>query len=46
MAAVKSNTTTYRNTSLGSRRTYRYRVRAYNASGNSVYSNIAAATTK
>ena len=25
--------------------TYRYRVRAYNASGNSAYSNIAAATT-
>jgi hypothetical protein len=46
IATVKANTISYRNTSLGARRTYRYRVRAYNSSGFSVYTNIAAATTK
>ena len=46
VATVKSNTISYRNSNLGARRTYRYRVRAYNSSGFSVYSNIAAATTK
>jgi C1A family cysteine protease len=40
-----ANVTTYSNTGLSSNTTYRYRVRAYNASGNSGYSNIAVATT-
>lgn len=46
IATTSANVTTYRNSSLGSRQTYRYRVRAYNASGNSVYSNVVTATTK
>ena len=33
------------NTNLKANTTYRYRVRAYNAAGNSGYSNIATATT-
>ena len=46
ITTVRSNTTSYRNTGLLSRRTYGYRVRAYNFNGNSVYSNIAYATTR
>jgi hypothetical protein len=42
---VGANVTSYANTGLSSNTTYRYRVRAYNASGNSSYSNIASATT-
>ena len=46
VATVKANAMSYRDSGLGSRRTYRYRVRAYNSSGNSVYSNVVNATTK
>ena len=45
IATVGANVTSYANTRLTANTTYRYRVRAYNASGNSAYSNIAAATT-
>jgi predicted phage tail protein len=45
IATVGPNVTAYQNTGLAKRTTYRYRVRAYNASGNSDYSNIAWATT-
>ena len=45
IATVGSNVTTYRNTGLSRKRTYRYRVRAINSAGNSAYSNIASATT-
>ncbi|MCX6334965.1 MAG: fibronectin type III domain-containing protein [Bacteroidia bacterium] len=42
---VSSNITSYQNTGLTASTTYYYRVRAYNASGNSGYSNTANATT-
>jgi C1A family cysteine protease/predicted secreted protein len=45
IATAGANVAAYSNTGLSSNTTYRYRVRAYNASGNSAYSNIAAATT-
>ena len=45
IATVGANVNSYSNTKLTANTTYRYRVLAYNASGNSVYSNIAAATT-
>ena len=45
IAAVGANVTSYSNTKLNANTTYRYRVYAYNASGNSGYSNIVAATT-
>ncbi len=45
VATVGANVTTYSNTKLTANTTYRYRVYAYNASGSSDYSNIAAATT-
>jgi hypothetical protein len=45
IASVGPNVTTYANTGLSKSTTYRYRVLAYNASGSSGYSNIAAATT-
>ncbi len=45
IATVGANVTSYSNTGLSSNTSYRYRVRAYNASGNSAYSNIAAAAT-
>jgi len=45
IATVAANVTTYSNTGLSSYTYYRYRVRAYNASGNSAYSNIATART-
>jgi hypothetical protein len=44
-ATVGANATTYRDGSLPRRVTYRYRVKARNASGDSAYSNIATATT-
>jgi hypothetical protein len=44
-ATVGPNVTTYANTGLSANIAYRYRVRAYNAGGNSAYSNIASATT-
>ena len=46
ITTVGASVTTYSNTGLSSNTTYRYRVRAYNATGNSAYSNIARATTK
>lgn len=45
IATVGPNLTTFANTGLAKGTTYRYRVQAYNASGVSAYSNIAAATT-
>ncbi len=45
IATVGPNVTSYSNTSLGANTTYYYRVRAYNAGGNSAYSNEANATT-
>lgn len=45
IATVGANVATYANTGLSSNTAYRYRVRAYNAAGNSAYSNIAGATT-
>lgn len=44
IAAVGANVTSYANTGLTSGTTYYYRVRAYNNSGHSVYSNEASAT--
>jgi len=46
IATVGANVASYANTKLTANTTYRYRVYAYNASGNSGYSNIAAATTR
>jgi titin len=46
IAAVGTNVTSFADTGLSARTTYRYRVQAYNDSGNSAYSNIAKATTK
>ncbi|MEC4675681.1 MAG: S8 family serine peptidase [Nitrospirota bacterium] len=45
IATVGANATTYSNTGLAEQTTYTYRVRAYNASGDSAYSNEASATT-
>jgi hypothetical protein len=45
IATVGANTKTFSNTKLTSNSTYRYRVLAYNAAGNSAYSNIASAKT-
>jgi titin len=45
IATVGANVTSYANTGLTAATTYYYRVRAYNASGNSAYSNEAYATT-
>jgi len=45
IAAVGANVTTYSNTGLSPATTYYYRVRAFNAGGNSAYSNTANATT-
>ncbi len=42
---VGANVTTYVDVGLSSETTYYYRVRAYNASGDSLYSNEASATT-
>jgi len=44
IAQVGANVTTYSNTGLSAGVSYTYRVRAYNASGNSAYSNTATAT--
>ena len=40
IAQVGANITTFSNTGLAGNKTYRYRVRAFNATGNSAYSNI------
>jgi titin len=45
IATVGPNVTVYQNTGLGSPTTYRYRVRAHNTAGYSLYSNIADGTT-
>lgn len=45
IATVGANVKTYKNTGLSQGTTYRYRVRAYNASGNSPYSNEVTAVT-
>jgi transcriptional regulator CtsR len=45
IATVGSNTTTYQSTGLTANTTYYYRVRAYNGTGDSSYSNEANATT-
>jgi hypothetical protein len=45
IATLGADTTSYANTRLTANTPYRYRVYAYNASGNSGYSNIATATT-
>ena len=45
IASVGANTAAYANTGLAASTTYYYQVRAYNAGGNSAYSNEANATT-
>ncbi len=45
IASVGANVTVYSNTGLAKNSTYRFRVRAYNATGASAYSNNATATT-
>jgi hypothetical protein len=45
IATVRANVTRYADIGRHRSTTYRYRVRAYNAGGNSAYSNIASATT-
>ncbi len=45
IATAGANVTMYANTGLSANTSYRYRVRAYNAAGNSAYSNIAGAKT-
>ncbi len=45
IAETAANTTSYNDMGLAASTTYRYRVRAFNAGGNSDYSNIAEATT-
>jgi hypothetical protein len=46
IATVGPNVTSYGNTNLAANTTYRYRVYAYNTSGNSGYSNDVSATTR
>ena len=46
IATVGAGVATYQNTGLAASTTYYYRVRAYNATGNSGYSNVANATTQ
>lgn len=45
IATVGANVTTFSNTGLGAASTFTYRVRAFNAGGNSAYSNTIAGTT-
>jgi titin len=45
IASLSANSTSYQNTGLASATSYSYRVYAYNAAGNSNYSNTATATT-
>ena len=45
IAELGANSTAYSDTSVSSVQTYSYRVRAFNAAGNSAYSNTAQATT-
>lgn len=46
IAYIWSNMTTYKDSGLARKTTYYYRVRAFNANGNSAYTNIASARTK
>jgi hypothetical protein len=46
IVTVGTNVTSYQNTGLSASTSYSYRVRAYNAAGNSSYSNAASATTR
>ena len=46
IATVGANVTSYRNTGLTASTSYSYRVRAYNAAGDSGYSNTASAVTQ
>lgn len=46
IATVGAGVTSYANTGLAASTAYSYRVRAYNAGGNSAYSNTASATTQ
>jgi hypothetical protein len=46
IATVGANISSYQNTGLTASTAYYYRVRAYNAAGNSGYSNVANATTQ
>lgn len=46
IATTGANATSYSNTGLAASTAYTYRVRAYNAGGNSAYSNTASATTQ
>jgi hypothetical protein len=45
IAQTGANVTSFSDTGVSKNKTYRYRVRAFNAAGNSAYSNIASATT-
>lgn len=45
IATNAAGVTTYTNTGLAATTTYYYRVRSYNANGNSAYSNVASRTT-
>ncbi|MFM1769526.1 MAG: hypothetical protein RJA22_2055 [Verrucomicrobiota bacterium] len=46
VATLKANTSTWTQSSLTAGVTYAYRVRSYNSSGNSGYSNVASATAR
>ena len=46
VASLPANTTSYQNTGLAASTTYRYRVRAFNGTLVSGYSNVASATTQ
>ena len=46
ITTVSANIVTYSNSGLTSGTTYHYRVRAYNANGDSPYSNTASAVAK
>lgn len=46
IAQPGANVTTFNNTGLARRTTYRYRVRSFNAGGSSAYSNVVNGTTK
>jgi predicted phage tail protein len=45
VAQTSANATTYANSGLSAGSTYSYRIRAFNATGTSAYSNVAQATT-
>jgi subtilisin family serine protease len=45
LATLQSNSTSYASTSLSGGKKYYYRVRAYNANGNSAYTAVVSATT-